>query len=89
MTIIYLGKRPTELALLPWLQIYHDNKENRRAFSDSPMDVYTCCHLYGTHKCWLYINCVGKCHHFTLTESLVIEQIINLLVAGSEFKKKR
>ena len=27
-------------------------------------------------------------HHFALTESLVIEQKINLLVAGSEFKKR-
>ena len=26
-----------------------------------------------------------KCHHFTLTDSFVIIQKINLLVAGSEF----
>ena len=30
-----------------------------------------------------------KCHQFTLTEILVIEQKVNLLVAGSEFKEKR
>ena len=29
-----------------------------------------------------------NCHRFTLTESLVIEQNINLLVAGSEFEKR-
>ena len=34
------------------------------------------------------LTMLEKCHHFTLTESLVIEQKINLLVAGSEFKKK-
>ena len=28
----------SKLALLPWLQIYHDNEENRRASSDSLMD---------------------------------------------------
>ena len=31
------------------------------------------------------LTMLEKCHHFTLTESLVIEQKINLLVAGSEF----
>ena len=62
----------SKLAFLPWLQVYHDNKENRRACSDSLMDVYTDCHLYGTRNCWLYI--LEKFHHFTLTESLVIKQ---------------
>ena len=32
---------------------------------------------------------VEKCHHFTLIDSFVIVQKINVLVAGSEFKKKR
>ena len=31
---------------------------------------------------------LGKCPHFTLTDSFVIIQKINFLVAGSEFKKK-
>ena len=30
------------------------------------------------------LTMLENCHHFTLTESLVIEQNINLLVAGSE-----
>ena len=37
--------------------------------------------------CWLYKTMLGKCHHFTLTDSFVIIQKINL--AGSEFKKKK
>ena len=34
------------------------------------------------------LTMLENCHHFTLTESLVIEQNINLLVAGSEFEKR-
>ena len=36
--------------LTSWLQICHDNKENRRASSDSLMDIDTDCHLYVTHN---------------------------------------
>ena len=61
----------SKLALLPWLQIYHDNEENRRASSDSLMDVYM----------------LEKCHHFTLIDALVTIQTINLSVPGSELKK--
>ena len=75
----------SKLVLLPWLQIYHDNKENRRECSDSLMDVYTDCHPYGTRNSWRYI--LEKFHHFTLTESLVIKQKKSP-VAGSEFKLK-
>ena len=48
----------SKLALLPWLQIYHDNKENRRASSDSLIDVCTVT-LMAFITCWLYKNYVG------------------------------
>ena len=35
------------------------------------------------------LTLLEKCHHFALTESLVTKQTINLLVAGSGFKKKK
>ena len=66
MTKIYLGKRQigsSKLALLPWLQIYHDNKESKRASSDSMMDVYTVT-LMASITCWLYKNYVGKVSPF-------------------------
>ena len=68
MTKIYLGKRQiatlTKLALLPWLQIYHDNIENRRESSDSLMDVYTVT-LMASITCWLYKTYVGKVSPFS------------------------
>ena len=67
ITKIYLGKRQirsiSKLALLPWLQIYHDNKENRRISSDSLTDVYTVT-LMASITCWLYKNYVGKVSPF-------------------------
>ena len=53
----------SKLSLLPWLQIYHDNKENRRASSDSLMDVYTVTRM-ASITCWLYKNYVGKMSPF-------------------------
>ena len=41
----------SKLALLPWLQIYHDNIENGKESSDSLMDVYTPCINYKPHPC--------------------------------------
>ena len=67
MIKIYLVKDQlaalSNLALLPWLQIYYDNRENRRASSDSLMDVYTVT-LMASITCWLYENCVGKVSPF-------------------------
>ena len=42
-SILVKGQLTTlsKLALLPWLQIYHDNKENGRPSLDSP--IYTHC----------------------------------------------
>ena len=34
------------------------------------------------------LTVLEKCHHFTLTENLVIQQNVNLSVEGSEFKKR-
>ena len=68
MTKIYLGKRQIgsiKLALLPWLQIYHDNIENRRESSDSLMDVYTVT-LMASITCWLYKTYVGKVSPFSV-----------------------
>ena len=53
----------SKLALLPWLQIYHENIENRRASSDTLMDVYTVT-LMASITCWLYKNYVGKVSPF-------------------------
>ena len=56
--------------MLPWLQIYHDNRENRRASSHSPMDL----HFMALINAGFILNMLEKCNHFTLTESLVIEK---------------
>ena len=54
----------SKLALLPWLQIYQDNIENRRESSDSLMDVYTVT-LMASITCWLYKTYVGKVSSFS------------------------
>ena len=54
----------SKLALLPWLQIYQDNIENRRESSDSLMDVYTVT-LMASITCWLYKTYVGKVSPFS------------------------
>ena len=69
----------SKVALLPWLQIYHGNKENRRASSDSLTDVYTSDSLTDVYTvtlmasitCWLYKNYVGKVSTFSLTDALL------------------
>ena len=97
MTKIYFGKRPTgsiiKLALLPWLQIYHDNKENRRASSDSLMDGYIITFM-ALIICWLYKNYVGKVSPLypdCRISSLVIVQKNQfvIVVTGLKFKKKK
>ena len=77
----------SKLALLPRLQIYQDNIENRRESSDSLMDVYTVT-LMASITCWLYKIYVENYHHFTLTDALVTIQTIDLSVPGSELKKE-
>ena len=54
----------SKLALLPWLQIYGDNIENRRQSSDSLMDVYTVT-LMASITCWLYKTYLVKVSPFS------------------------
>ena len=54
----------SKLALLPWLQIYYDNIENRRESSDALMDVDTVT-LMASITCFLYKTYVGKVSPFS------------------------
>ena len=64
----------SKLALLLWLQIYNDNKEIEGHLQILRWMYILVVTFMALINAGFILNLLEKCHYFTLTESLVVEQ---------------